>query len=452
MKTMRRRAAIPLVAGILGLSLSGCNILSPGSGSGRDYEVWLLDQSDSPGLAHGGTLYVFDGAEIEGAAAGAPAPAPRERVDLAGATAALCMQQTSANPVRPHMLLFNEAHTHAIVSFVASGHVVIYDAATRQPLDCFRSSQSPTGRQAHAAFPSPDGSFVVVANQSGKRLERIDTDFQANRFTARPEATLDLANCTTPSGRPCESPELRPINWPICPVIDASSRYVFVTLRGGGMLVVDARQTPMAIVAEYDVATVKGNGCGGVQVGSSMYINSGGSPVNVSQGGTDHPMLYGFDVYRFPATGFSATNAPNTPAPQLLFSKSGAADSHGMVSTGEGAYVWAFDRHGAVAEVISTRTGERVNTVSLAGALSQNPAPDLADVSPDGRRILVALRGPTPLSGDPHNARGTTPGLGIITLSADGRDGQLSTVARITNVGGDGIERADAHAVRVRLR
>jgi hypothetical protein len=31
-------------------------------------------------------------------------------------------------------------------------------------------------------------------------------------------ATLDLATCTTPSGKPCEDEELRPINWPICPI------------------------------------------------------------------------------------------------------------------------------------------------------------------------------------------------------------------------------------------
>jgi hypothetical protein len=46
-------------------------------------------------------------------------------------------------------------------------------------------------------------------------------------------------------------------------IIDASSRYAFVTLRGGGLFVVDARATPMAIVGEYDQHTVRGNGCGG---------------------------------------------------------------------------------------------------------------------------------------------------------------------------------------------
>jgi hypothetical protein len=436
---------------LIGLVLGACGILSPDRNARTDYEVWVVDQSNSPGEAFGGAVYIFDSESLRGTTVATAAAT--DRLDLGGATSALCMQRTGANPVRPHMLLFNEAHTHAILSFVASGHVVIFDAATRQPLDCIRSTQSPTGRQAHAAFPAPDGSYVIVANQSGKRLERIDTDFRTNSFTHRPEATLDLATCTTPSGAPCELANVRPQNWPICPIIDASSRYAFVTLLGGGLLVVDAKQTPMQIVAEYDRNTVKGNGCGGIQVGSSMYINSGGSPVNVSgTGGTGHPTLYGFDVYRFPLTGYSPTNAPNTPAPQVVFSKTGAADSHGMAVTADDRFLWAFDRYGSVAEIISTQTGQRVNTVPLAGPLSSDPAPDLVDISPRGDRLYVALRGPSPLSGDPHVATGTTPGLGIVEITGDGSTGHLAHVVRITNVGTDGVERADAHAVRVRMR
>src|SRR5688572_31318952 len=181
------------------------------------------------------------------------------------------------------MIAFNDEHSHAIVSFVASGHVVIFDARSRAPLQCFETTVGSTGtRQAHAAFPAPDGSYILVANQNGKRLERIDTNFATNSFAPNPAATLDLATCTTPGGQPCEHPDLRPINWPICPVIAADSRHSFVTLRGGGLFVVDAKATPMAIVGVYDKAAVNGNGCGGAQVENSMYINSGGSPVNVS--------------------------------------------------------------------------------------------------------------------------------------------------------------------------
>ena len=79
------------------------------------------------------------------------------------------MQRTGANPVRPHMLLFNATHTHAILSFVVSGHVVIFDAETRTPLNCFETTVGSTGtRQAHAAYPAPDGSFVLVYSPRGE--------------------------------------------------------------------------------------------------------------------------------------------------------------------------------------------------------------------------------------------------------------------------------------------
>ena len=44
-----------------------------------------------------------------------------------------------------------------------------------------------------------------------------------------------------------------------------------VTPRGGGMFVVDHRQTPMRIVAEYDKANVDENGCGEIQAGEHHH-------------------------------------------------------------------------------------------------------------------------------------------------------------------------------------
>ena len=412
------------------------------------YEVWIIDQSDTRGLDHGGTLYIFSHADLAGGHA--PARDAAETVDLGGAAAALCRERTGANPVRPHMVLFNAELTHAVVAFVASGHVLVLDAATRAPLECLRTSQSPTGRQAHAAFPAPDGSYVLVANQNGKRLERIDSDFAHNRHVVNADATLDLASCTTPSGKPCQAPGLRPDNAPICPVISQSGDLAFVTLRGGGMLVVDPRPTPMRIVAEYDMAAVHGNGCGGAQVRDRMYVNSGGRP-----GPMEHLHVYGFDVYRFELNDFRGRKPliPNVPAPTIVYQVDGQHDSHGMVLTGRnGKYLWVMDRHADTVEVLATAKDTRVATIALNGPLTDNAAPDLTDISPAGDLVFVALRGPTPLSGDPHNARGATPGLGILRVSDGGRGGKLIGIVRLSNVGADGVERADPHGLRVRRR
>jgi hypothetical protein len=206
----------------------------------------------------------------------------------------------------------------------------------------------------------------------------------------------------------------------------------------------------MTILAAYDRASVNGSGCGGLQIGREMYVNSGGSPVNVSGGDPHHPSLYGFDVYRFPLAGYSTGNPPNTPAATHIFSKGGAADSHGTAATGRGRYLWVMDRHGDVVEVIEVATARHVNRIDLNGRLTDNAAPDLVDSAPSGNRLFVALRGPVPLSGDPHNAIGSTPGLGIMRVTRGGRDGSLFAIVPVTNPWQQAGQQPDPHSVRVR--
>src|SRR5688572_24575451 len=119
----------------LALALLGLTVATPGSA--RDFEVWLVDQSDSFGKTYGGTIYIYEGDDLNGAHASSATP---DVIDLGGATASLCLAQTGANPVRAHMLAFNATHSYAIQTFVASGHVVIYEATTRTPVACIRAS------------------------------------------------------------------------------------------------------------------------------------------------------------------------------------------------------------------------------------------------------------------------------------------------------------------------
>jgi hypothetical protein len=185
-----------------------------------------------------------------------------------------------------------------------------------------------------------------------------------------------------------------------------------------------------------------------LQVGDNLYVNSGGRP-----GPMEHLHLYGFDVYRFGLAEFRAARAPtiNAPPARVVYQVDGAHDSHGMVLAGDrGRYLWVFDRHADTAEIFATADDRHVGTVALNGSLTENAAPDLSDIAPSGDLVFVALRGPTPLSGDPHNARGATPGLGIIRVAEGGSGGELGGIVRFSNIGPDGVERADPHGLRVR--
>ncbi len=411
---------------------------------GLEHEVWLLDQSNTNGLAYGGTLYIYDPEQLRHDAA----TASPERIDLGGATSALCFAETGAFPVRPHMLMFNtRGNTHAIVSFVASGHVVFFDAETRTPLECFRTEPGAGGaRQAHAIFPTPGDHYLLVANQNGKKFERIRTDYKRGEFIQEPEATLDLANCTTPNGAPCQDPLIRPDNAPICPFVPERGFPAYASLRGGGMLAFNPYTTPMSIVAEYDSATIPRDGCGFVEAKGWVYGNGGG-------GNAANPD--GWFIYRVPGGGkdvYSADNPPNVPARQQIAHDDRAPrDAHGVAKTRDGKYVWFFDRAANVAEVYRAETGRYVETVNLVDPqVSLDPTPDLAGQSPDGRFFYIAARGPLPLSGDPHASTGSTPGLLVLELLKQGRTGAVRGLARITNKDAGGVERADAHGIRVR--
>jgi hypothetical protein len=406
------------------------------------HEVWLVDQSNSPGTAFGGTIYIYDDEALrQNAATAVP-----EVVDLGGATSNLCLSQTGANPVRPHMLVFNNDDTHAILAFVASGHVVIFDAVTRAPLQCFRTEPGAGGaRQAHAVWPAPDDSYVLVANQNGKKFERISTNFATGTFVQQASATLDLANCTTPNGLPCQDPVLRPDNAPICPFVPNSGFPAYVSLRGGGMLVVDPFTTPMSIIAEYDAQHIPRDGCGFVQAKNWVYGNGGGgNPANPD----------GWFIYRVPEGGpdvYSPTNGVNTPEPMVVSHDTSAPrDAHGVAKSGQEKYVYFFDRAANVVEIYDAASAALVKTENLVSSFSTDPTVDLAGEAPDGKYVYTSLRGPNPLSGDPHASTGSTPGLLVIELLQDGRDVAVRGLAPVSNIDAGGVQRADPHGIRVR--
>ena len=427
----------------LSLALVMASVVAPVGRSAASneaaYEVWVIEQSDTT-TDGGGTLYIYQGDTLTGQDAAIAAP---EMIDLGGAARSLCLAQTGTAPRRPHIILFNAAHSHAVLAFVATGHVLFMDAATRAPVACLD-----VGAQAHAAFPSPDQTYVVVANQNGKLLHRINTNYATNMFTLDSAATLDLATCTTPNGAACQDVILRPDNAPIFPIIDATSHFTFVTLRGGGLFVVDSTATPMAIVAEYDKATIHPNGLYGVETSGKMYINVGG-------GTASNPLES--DLYAFPLSGFTTTpNPPNTPAPTLIFSHDarGFVDSHGAVLTKHDGFLWVADRAANRIVVVDTASNTVVNEIDLAGALSGDPAADLMAISPSGNRVFITLRGPNPLTGNVpgvNNAVGSTPGLGIVRVERNGERGVLQAIAPITHIV-SGVELADPHGLAVRLK
>ncbi|MCX5722185.1 MAG: hypothetical protein NT179_09175 [Nitrospirae bacterium] len=383
------------------------------------YEVWLTDQSDTA-KESGGFLYIYDGAAL---AANPAAAKPTVTIDLSGEINTFCEAATKKPVRRPHMLFFNKNQDHAILSFL-SGHVLFMDAQTHKPEACLSM-----GKNVHAAWPTPDQKMAIAANIAEKKFIRIWTDYAAHTFSFDPEK--DVVNLTAWEGGE------RPDTSPICPITESSSHYAFVTLRGGGLLVVDVTTTPMKVVATLDNNQIHPAGCGGVQVGETMYINSGG-------GWPIAPLSY--DVY-----ALDLSTLPKSVSAKLVSQRDDKfADSHGMV--GVGRYVWSADRAGNNVEIIDTLSNLSVGSIELVTDFNKDPAPDLLDSAPDGQYIFVGLRGPNPLTGNDkvvHNAKGTIPGVGVIYVDAEGKVGHYKGQAVITNMK-DEKETADTHGIAVR--
>jgi hypothetical protein len=422
MMTMRgflERRLPRLIFAIAVSTLVGAGLDVGGITPASAYEVWLTDQSDT-GKESGGFLYIYDGAAL---AANPAAAKPAVTIDLSGEINTFCEAATKKPVRRPHMLFFNKDQSHVILSFL-SGHVLFMDAKTRKPEACLSM-----GKNAHAAWPTADQKMAIAANILEKKFIRIWTDYAAHTYKFDPEK--DVVNLALLEGGE------RPDTSPICPITESSSHYAFVTLRGGGLLVFDVTTTPMNLVATLNNNEIHPAGCGGIQVGETMYVNSGGGwPVA--------PLSY--DVY-----ALDLSNLPKFVSAKLVSQRDEQfADSHGMAAVGR--YVWNADRAGNNIEIIDTVSNLSVGSIDIVTDGNKDPAPDLLDNAPDNQYVFVSLRGPTPLTGNDkmaHNAKGTIPGVGVIHVDGGGKVGHYKGQAVVTNMK-EGKDTADPHGIAVR--
>jgi len=293
----------------------------------------------------------------------------------------------------------------------------------------------------------------------------------------------------------------RPNNVPICPVPSKNGN-AYVTLGGGGLFVLDLTTTPMVIKGEYGKAVVNGAGVVGTQTGNQVFITGG---VSASSSGSDQSV---FLVYSFDDTKYNTLNKENFPMPVKVFQDHGNTltsgnangpakndsgqkpgvttrrDSHGVAATLDGKYVHIVDRIQNNVEVFDTSTHTRTtyDLVSMDGQSGRNgtpgpcdaksviddadlllndPAPDFLEITPDGKYLMIAFRGPVPVTVG-HTAQGSCPGVGIVKITNGGKSGKLVDILRSTNVvdnvpgfslpGGifyTGAERSDIHSAIV---
>ena len=326
----------------------------------------------------------------------------------------------------------------------------------------------------------------------GRNLAEMEAEADSTLPAGRVSGQyFNFQSTVTPSGAMKQGPG-RPNNVVVCPVPSSNNMHACVTFGGGGLFVVDVTTEPMSIVAEYTNDVISGAGCGGEEGGGFVHLNAG---VSASGTGADDSV---FIMYRLPLeypSGAQPTTMPNHPAPIKFYeekminladeaSLGARRDAHGMTISPARRYLYQFDRIQNNAEVFDLSkvaisadsmpldpSSARVGTLDLTGSghcegdaapfvnqdgegymQADDPAPDFVDISPDGRRIVVAFRGPHPVTVK-HVAVGSCPGFGVVTLEGDGSTGTLTHVFRtfLSDVTGT-RNLSDIHGAAVRIK
>jgi hypothetical protein len=447
-----RRPMPPLaMAGATAIATLCWSAITPTAPPPIGYEVWLSEQADTQGFSaaspagtHGGAAIIYDGADLEST----PVVDSPRVLDTTVDLFPMADVTTGAHVRRLHGIVPSPDFRHMALNFVASGHLGLVDGESKTPVCLFRTTGTSTGRQNHMSFWTPDGRHIVVANQNGRILERVDVvhtpEGEVTHFRFNAAASIDLVGgagrvltqpvaidmdagdgigcevsgvvpdnqpTTTPNGVLKQAPGIRGANAVICPVPASTGQHVFVTLGGGGLFVVDVRSAPMAIVAEYDATIFSPAGCGGVEAAGFMHLNSGSSGPNQSE----------FTLCRLPIDYpvAPAFHPPNQPRPVAVWRDPDNGkvagtdipagtnrDAHGLilirnVVSGVPRYLHLFDRIRNNVEVFQVAPpwhdleARHVGTYDLSqtgvcgaalGALvSDDPSPDLGDLSLAGR-------------------------------------------------------------------
>lgn len=396
----RRTRTIALVAAVLVVAVAGAawSVLRD---SAVAYEVWSLDQGTD-------RIHIYDDTHTQVAVIDVSPTALRSV--LPG------FEPASGRTV-PHMIDFDSDHRYAFVAATAGGATIVIDTVAREVLAVLE-----TGPGTHMAAVTPDDSAVWVAVIGARTLVEVPLDLAAATPSFTIGRTIDVEELLASSGLDYPSAS------PVCHDYDAQGR-AWITLgpgmTQGGLFVFDT--VDGTIVHAFDPEVVRANcGIGFSEDGTRAIANWSGT--------------FGADVvdtegewYVIDTTSFELVRTAS----------SGGVDAHGVRITPDGGEFWQVNRGSSDGLRIDARTFE------VLGPIDAGDTPDILDFSPDGRHVYITQRGPNPLSGDPHVARGTLAGVLVVDVATGAPITRLDPPV-VTDADGEVLN--DVHGIGVRPR
>lgn len=364
---MRRSVWALGFAGVAAAIIAACGGMGDyGSGAPTTYEVWIPDQGYDK-------IHIYTATEGDG----------EVRIAKSGEIA---LAPPGPQPtVAPHIVLFGPGYKRAFVAGVRAGGMFVVDAEKRTVI-----TRIPTGRTAHAATPSWDGSRIWVANVGDNNLVEIlaqgDTYTKGRTIATDPRPSCafwsrDDSTFWVVTGGPGNAP------------VD----------QAGTVTVVDTRSGQVTRV----IQPIGRDGCAVVPSHDERWL------------------------YASSPTLFTVSDARTGQIVKRI--RPNGADGHGFMPTIDGKHILLAVRQADAVDVLDAQTHERIRSVPVGSR------PDLFDFSPSGRYAFISLRG-KPVTGDPHALAGKEPGFVVL-------DTQTWRVVAKVRVDG---ELADIHGIATR--
>ena len=366
-----RRGFMGVAAGASVAALAGCLGTTE-----EGYEVWALDQGTN-------TIYIYEALQEP------DEDEPEfEEVDT--------IDTGEDDGEVPHMIHYSSEYAYAAVACTAGARTLVYRTDDRELV-----ANLETGAGTHFAGFTPDNEAIIVDVIGESKIVRIDVNLEEEFFAIDDEIEIDegIDGLTEDEGAP------------ICHSYDHSGRSIHTlgpSYHDAGLVIVDHDE--FVVDTAFPGEELPTN-CGTMpHPDEEKFYLTAGLPSDPDAGEDGVGEYYVLD----------------TETDEILHQEStGGVDTHGFWFAPDGEELWVLNRETNDGVVVDPDTDEVVHEIEAFGpAQSDDPeerdAPDIMWFSPDGEYVFVTLRGPVPLSGDPHAATGVTPGFAV--LDAETRD------------------------------
>ena len=372
------------------------------------YEVWALDQGTD-------TAYIYEPTDDDG-------------FDLLEEIDFNAFDGVPDEEVVPHMVDFSTDYAYAAIACTLGERTLVLDTETRELV-----ANLETGAGSHFAGFSPDDEYLHVDAIGEGEIVRIDADLDEEHFEV--VDAIDVLDDDTVQAAGVDS------GAPICHQYAHDGRSLHTlgpSYFDGALVIVD--HDDFTVDRAWSGEDLPTN-CGTVpHPEEEKFYLTAGLPSDPDADPDEEPVA---------AEGVGHYYVYDTANDEILVEAgdTGGVDAHGFWFTPDGEELWVLNRETNDGVVIDPDTDEVIDEIDAFGPdtapAPDGDAPDIMWASPDGEYVFVTLRGPEPLSGDPHAATGENPGFSVL-------DAETKEIVEVIQPDGDNAD-SDFHAVGVRV-